>query len=136
MEIKRGAQLWWTLASLVVIAIAIAAPDYPLIPAAPRCTDLPNTSVCLLVDIKITACCIGNRLYDCYVQLWEDPYGTRYPYHPPGWLCFDRQVNCISFPSGCGTSFPGSTSLFRMQQVFRRGGATVSQPTDRVSLKP
>jgi len=111
MRCKGVAQIWWTLVSLVVIALAIAAPNAslsppsPLIPAAPRCTDLPNTSVCRLADEGFTACCIGNRLYDCHVQLWEDPYGTLYPYRPPGSPCFDRQVNCISFPSGCGSSF-------------------------------
>jgi len=103
MQRKRGAQLWWVLTSLVMIAVALAAPAIsPLKPVVEReCKDYIDTRVCRYVDRVRTLCCLSQMLFDCgQVERWQHKQKGTYHFQKPT-DCDNMDIACQPYNNSC-----------------------------------
>ena len=103
MRRKRVAQLWWALASLVVIVAAIAAPAIsPLTPPREKeCKDNINPDLCVLQKKVRTFCCLSRMLFDCQeVEEWKHKTDGTYHYRNPN-KCDNMEIACYPYNNHC-----------------------------------
>ena len=99
MQSKRGTQLWWMSASLVVIVIAVAAPNISLMtpPREKECKDTVDTTKCELVGYVRTYCCLSRMLFDCgKVDEWRHKTDGTYHYRNPT-SCDNLEIGCSPY---------------------------------------
>lgn len=103
MQSKRGTQLWWMSASLVVIVIAVAAPNISLMtpPREKECKDTVNTQVCEYQRRVRTFCCLSQMLFDCReVEEWKHKTDGTYHYRNPT-SCDNLEIGCSPYNNHC-----------------------------------
>jgi len=103
MQGKKVAQTWWVLTSLVMIAVAIAAPAVsPLKPVMEKeCKDYIDTKVCSYVDRVRTLCCLSQMLFDCeIVERWRHKTKGTYHFKNPT-ECDNLYIACLPYNNPC-----------------------------------
>jgi hypothetical protein len=106
---QRGRRKLWLLASLLLVAVAFAAPYAPTPLAIPReksCEDKIVSSDCVLVNDSVeTFCCRpygkGHLLYRCpKVEEWFHTKDKTYHYRNPRG-CVSEDIACSPYTNDC-----------------------------------
>ena len=103
MRRKVGFQIWWTLASLVMIAAAVVAPTIsPMTPPTEKeCKDNVNPDVCTRVGYVRTSCCLSKMLFDCQkVEMWKHNTDGTYHFRNPT-DCDNEGIACVPYNNHC-----------------------------------